>query len=763
MSTKTTAVMARGAHRHLRSVARLLTITVALTASPMWGADSSGSVAAAAALGTSLRPRSVPEKPTHTKIGQGDSRETIQLKFVEGSSVELRGRRFVSDVVDVTPVNETLSIYGVKTIVPMIPASAARLRREKGRLEQRSGRSLADLSLYSYVKMPRGTPRRSVERLIDALNASPTVELAAPAPAPAPPPTSYDFSGYQGYRFAAPLGIGATSVSGVTGARGDYVSLVDIEYSWNVNHEDLSDAQASGAFIANGTPNDPFPNKYKNHGTAVLGELSGDDNGFGVTGIVPNSTLRLVNADNTQTSGLELASAIYTAAQNVGAGDVILIEQQTPGPNQCSVDDQCGLVAVEYEPSFYDAITWATAKGIIVVEPAGNGHQNLDGTEYDSTFNGRADSGAIIVGAGAARNDYCPQGYGSGLPARSRLDFSNYGSFVDVQGWGECVTTTGYGNASNTTTAYNAWYTYTFGGTSSASPIVASAAAAYSSAKEAATGVKPTSKQVRQALVLTGTPQDTTSTGALSGKIGPLPNMKPLLALATDITPPTVTAPVQTIASGRLGATAPTTVSWSASDANGIKSYELWVSTNGGAWVRDTKLSPTATSTTYALTVGKSYRFFVRAYDGAGNTSADSAAAYGPRFTPSVVDDRSTDITYYRATGFSTSTWKYVTWDQAYNTTLTKSTRAGEYAHLQFTGRDVAFVASRASNRGYAKVYIDGTLLSTSKLYSTTAAGARIIVSKHFSTAGTHTIDVQTIDQSGYPTAIDVDSFVVNK
>ena len=57
------------------------------------------------------------------------------------------------------------------------------------------------------------------------------------------------------------------------------------------------------------------------------------------------------------------------------------------------------------------------------------------------------------------------------------MDFSNYGSRVDLQGWGEAVTTTGYG------TYYNEWpdsnwdYTNSFAGTSSAAPNVAAAVA----------------------------------------------------------------------------------------------------------------------------------------------------------------------------------------------------------------------------------------------------------------------------------------------
>jgi serine protease len=49
-----------------------------------------------------------------------------------------------------------------------------------------------------------------------------------------------------------------------------------------------------GALIANKTPVDPFNDN--DHGTAVLGELVADNNGFGVTGIVYSAALGMVNA-----------------------------------------------------------------------------------------------------------------------------------------------------------------------------------------------------------------------------------------------------------------------------------------------------------------------------------------------------------------------------------------------------------------------------------------------------------------------------------
>src|SRR5205085_8506118 len=109
-----------------------------------------------------------------------------------------------------------------------------------------------------------------------------------------------------------------------------------------------------------------------------------------------------------------------------------------------------------------------TRRGVLVIEAAGNGAENLDHRAYHGKLSrsGR-DSGAIMVGAGAPAR--------SGFVDRARLDFSNYGSRVDVQGWGRKVATLDYGDLQRCS-GDDRHYTGEFSGTSSASPIVAGAA-----------------------------------------------------------------------------------------------------------------------------------------------------------------------------------------------------------------------------------------------------------------------------------------------
>lgn len=322
-----------------------------------------------------------------------------------------------------------------------------------------------------------------------------------------------DFQDLQGYlKPASAFGIDAEYAWAIPGGTGKNVTVADIEYAtWNLDHEDLRGTRICFAQNGAGTPFD-FSD---DHGSGVIGVMVSNKNDFGMTGIAHDASLLVVNhANNRQNFAAALASAVGEATKRLQPGDVILIEANTDG--------QRGVV--EHERPVYDAIAKAVAAGLIVLETAGNGGANLDSVR---TF---GDSGAIWVGGGTSAKNRTP------LSAMNL----NYGARIDVQGWGQNVATIGRGrlNGNHTAACNNVAapgdrsnanapncsdvsYRDEFSGTSSAGPIVAGAAAIISSIAQER-GYLMTSREVRDLLKKTGTPQG----GSKTRNIGPLPNLR---------------------------------------------------------------------------------------------------------------------------------------------------------------------------------------------------------------------------------------------
>jgi subtilisin family serine protease len=342
----------------------------------------------------------------------------------------------------------------------------------------------------------------------------------APRPEPAMPAGSAagsrNFEPSQGYLYAAPDGIGAEEVWSLAGAKGRGITICDIEGNWNRTHEDLP----SGIPLLGGTVINNLG--WRNHGTAVLGEMVSIPDARGCVGISHQAKAAVHSA--VINGVFNAAGAISNAAAQLKAGDVILIELHAPGPNG-------KYVAMQYWSDIFTAITAAVEKGITVVEAAGNGDENFDAAVFNNTGL-QKDSGAIVVGAGVPPTNHLDfDGFGPGMPAysslgvpRSRIFFSNYGKIVNVQGWGWHVTSTGYGDAQGGASE-NTWYTLRFSGTSSASPIVTGAVACLQGRAKAKNGAPMTPKKVRDILMTTGTPQQAGPGVPLTQRIGPLPNL----------------------------------------------------------------------------------------------------------------------------------------------------------------------------------------------------------------------------------------------
>lgn len=420
---------------------------------------------------------------------------------------------------------------------PTFDRSVETLRAEEARLEAETGVDLADISLY--VDVETASPR-DAERLARSLERHDAVEFAYVRPAPVAPPApavaparrggdgpTPDFTALQYYLERAPSGFGVKPARALAGGRGEGIRIVDIEYSWNLDHEDLPFDESNPPFVKVLGGRVPFEDQG-NHGTAALGMLVAADNGFGMTGICPDAEIGVVNPVDAA-ENYRLAQAIDFAANAVSRGDIIQIEQQARG-----VNNEIALLPSEWDPAVFDAIQRAVARGIVVVEPAGNGGIDkrgrergisLDRKELGGAFDRKKkDSGAIMVGGGIPLD-------------ATTAPTSNYGTRIDVQGYGLGVATLGYGNLWGSDDRNRA-YTLGWSGTSSATPCVTGAAAIVQATLKA-NGLAPLDcLLLRAVLAGTGTPDGSVKTK----RIGPRPNADAAARGVADPAVPLITA-----------------------------------------------------------------------------------------------------------------------------------------------------------------------------------------------------------------------------
>ena len=478
-----------------------------------------------------------------TEASQG-SRQII-VKFREGSGVRLRGGSFVASETnrfdaprltreglsfealeaDLARVNElfnrTHARFSRAIAAGDLNESAAlgeaQLDRRRYEAQAHVHRELPDLNLFYALDVSAGAPPAAINAFLEDLRRVPSIEQAYVAPRllnarDIAPPTTINLQPQQRYFAPAPYGIDVNFARGLPGGRGESASFVDVEFSWTPTHEDIPGA--SRLLVNFGASNLV---DHRNHGTAVLGILVGEENEFGVTGIVPLAHYGLVSPQFDRT--YNVGAAMWIASSHLGAGDIIVLEQQVIWPNApaCPTNhtqscEQYGAMPVETDPLTYAAITQLVALGYVVVEAAGNGEQQVALAD---------DSGAIMVGAGVPGT-------------RAPEWFTNYGPRVDLQAWGSGIATLGYGEHNLRANAGDEqqWYTDDFGGTSGALPIVAGAAALVQSNRRAQ-GLRPlASREMRDLLTSTGVPQ-----APSARNIGRQPNLRAAIPASNAIRP----------------------------------------------------------------------------------------------------------------------------------------------------------------------------------------------------------------------------------
>ncbi len=289
----------------------------------------------------------------------------------------------------------------------------------------------------------------------------------------------------------------------------------------------------------------------------------------------------------------------------------------------------------------------------------------------------------------------------------------------------------------------------------------------------AARGVSATSLAVKAAkagtdmILLTGSEASTKATyasllvDAQNGTI-PLSTLQTSYARisamkASMTTPPRdTTAPAAKAPSSHLYAvttlgstTTPVQTYLSASDPCAISGYTLERQVNGGAWAVQSLATPTTTSIKQSLTFGSTYRYVVKATDGAGNTTGWT---YGPTFEPFIRQQSGGVVAFH-------GTWHTSSTVYASGGSLAYSTTSGASASYTFAGMSVSWVSYRGPNRGKAAVYLDGVYKATVDLYSAAYHSKQVVYAATWPTSGIHTIRIVNLATSGRP-RVDVDAFV---
>jgi hypothetical protein len=410
-------------------------------------------------------------------------------------------------------------------------------------LERRARKtSFAPLSsLAAYFRVDLRPYPELLEEAVERFNALPEVDLAyrelvALDPGTAP---GTSLAEDQGYLHEAPTGIGASAVwKYLKGGKGgaDPVTVCDLEQGWHTDHMEIQGQITLPFFFgANREVDEPGQG---HHGTAVVGQLTAAGQGpYSVQGVASGAG-RFTLASHYRSLGEEELDDTSNAVPHPFAGTrghvaaaivntlVDLIEPAGSGPKPLRGGDvllleiQRGRLPTEVDAADFDAVRLASALEVVVVEAAGNGGIDLDGYVDPDTRRslsrggpGFRDSGAIFVGASHAA-----------LP-HDRAGFSNYGSRLDCYAWGEAVTSCGYGDLGGDLA--NEYYTNTFSGTSSASPIIAGAAALVQRLR-GASGADPLRPRAMRALLsdpATGTRQGP----GVAGFIGVMPDLGKVL------------------------------------------------------------------------------------------------------------------------------------------------------------------------------------------------------------------------------------------
>ena len=382
--------------------------------------------------------------------------------------------------------------------------------------------SPVNLLSYYRISLPDNIDKKIV---LDKLKSIDIIERAYIQSEPQPPPSLVDdqddpYASLQGYLDPAPDGIDARYAWTVSGGDGQGINFIDLEQGWQFEHEDLIEKEVTLIFGNN--------KQFKDHGTATLGVVVGVDNSIGIVGITPNVASAGAVSQWANFNDFSTEDALLTAIDQLNYGDILLLE-----------DQEAGYLPSETSLVLFDLIRLATALGIVVIEPSGNGNNNLD--EWQNPWMGNnntldrnsanfLDSGAIIVSASTSAYPH------SRMVDRNGQSLASYGNRVDCYAWGENIVTSASHSPNHALDGYKGVTTPDyFNGTSGASAIIAGVALAIQGICEGNLGFRLSPLQMR--LILGDLETGTQSANPDEDKIGIMPDLNAIIEESLDVKP----------------------------------------------------------------------------------------------------------------------------------------------------------------------------------------------------------------------------------
>ncbi len=454
----------------------------------------------------------------------------------------------------------------------------------------------------------------------------------------------------------------------------------------------------------------PSPEGDDGHGTHVAGTIAASLDGNGVVGVAPGVTIMALRAFSNEVS-CQNDAGIVDAIDYAAARNVPIINASWGGAGQSDVLD--------------DAIR---DSGALFVASSGNQGRDLDAPGPDFYPAETVADNVLSVGAIDQTGEIA--------------EFSNFGgAAVDIVAPGTNILSTypPINNPAPTPDCPAPCYVWS-NGTSMAAPHVTGVAALALSNMT----VAPTAAALKTYVL--GRGAGLSQTGCLTST-GRLVNAH----RAVTAPGPAAFAPCtwKFDVGSAVGTSISTTLSWQLASGNlsGVQ-YVVLRRREAGPWT--TIATQTSRSIRQSLSLGTAYRYALRTRSSNGSLGP---IAYAQYVEPALFQE-ATSLARY------SGRWTTTTSSSASGGKLRWSTQAGAWVEFRRAASAIAIVGRKSPTSGKARIFVDGTLVSTIDLYRSSAQSRVVLFSRSWTTIAAHTVRVEVVGTSGRP-RVDVDGFAV--